>query len=83
MTDGRLETESRCQECLAIIKGEVTSNNLSKRRVRIRTHGVVGGRGLVAPSYPIGFCIFSPLPMQLCRCFDFFGYADSGPKLLK
>ena len=54
MTEGRLETESRCQECLAIIKGEVTSNNLSKRRVRIRTHGVVGGRGLVAPSYPIG-----------------------------
>ena len=56
MTEGRLETESRCRECLAIIKGEVTSNNLSKRRVRIRTHGVVGGRGLVAPSYPI-FCI--------------------------
>ena len=54
MTEGRLETESRCRECLAIIKGEVTSNNLSKRRVRIRTHGVVGGRGLVAPSYPIG-----------------------------
>lgn len=53
MTEGRLETESRCQECLAIIKGEVTSNNLSKRRVRTRTHGVVGGRGLVAPSYPI------------------------------
>ena len=55
MTEGRLETESRCRECLAIIKGEVTSNNLSKRRVRIRTHGVVGGRGLVAPSYPIFF----------------------------
>lgn len=54
MAEGRLETESRCQECLAIIKGEITSNNLSKRRVRTRTHGVVGGRGLVAPSYPIG-----------------------------
>ena len=53
MTEGRLETESRCQECLAINKGEITSNDLSKRRVRIRTHGVVGGRGLVAPSYPI------------------------------
>ena len=53
MTEGRLETESRCRECLAIIKGEVTSNNLSKHRVRTRTHGVVGGRGLVAPSYPI------------------------------
>ena len=53
MTEGGLETESRCRECLAIIKGEVTSNNLSKRRVRTRTHGVVGGRGLVAPSYPI------------------------------
>ena len=37
MTEGRLETESRCRECLAIIKGEVTSNNLSKRRVRTRT----------------------------------------------
>ena len=61
MTEGRLETESRCRECLAIIKGEVTSNNLSKRRVRTRTHGVVGGRGLVAPSYPIHFkiCTFS------------------------
>ena len=55
MTEGRLETESRCQECLAIIKGEITSNDLSKRRVRIRTHGVVGGRGLVAPSYPIAY----------------------------
>ena len=53
MTEGRLETESRSRECLAIVKGEVTSNNLSKRRVRTRTHGVVGGRGLVAPSYPI------------------------------
>jgi len=53
MAEGRLETESRCRECLAIIKGEVTSNNLSKRRVRTRMHGVVGGRGLVAPSYPI------------------------------
>ena len=53
MTEGRLETESRCRECLAIIKGEVISNNLSKRRVRTRTHGVVGGRGLVAPTYPI------------------------------
>lgn len=54
MTEGRLETENRCRECLAIIIGEVTSNNdLSKRRVRTRTHGVVGGRGLVAPSYPI------------------------------
>ena len=57
MTEGRLETESRCQECLAIIKGEVTSNNLSKRRVRTRTHGVVGGRGLVTPSYPIEYLI--------------------------
>ena len=55
MAEGRLETESRCQECLAIIKGEITSNNLSKRRVRSRTHGVGGGRGLVAPSYPIGW----------------------------
>lgn len=49
MTEGRLETESKCRACLAIIKGEVTSNHLSKRRVRTRTHGVVGGRGLVAP----------------------------------
>ena len=58
MAEGRLETESRCQECLAIIKGEITSNNLSKRRVRTRTHGVVGGRGLVAPSYPISVDCF-------------------------
>ena len=27
-----------------------------------------------------GFYIFSPLPMQLCRCFDFFGYVDLGSK---
>ena len=32
MTEGRLETESRCRECLAIIKGEVTSNNLALRK---------------------------------------------------
>lgn len=53
MTEGRLETESKSQECLAIIKREVTSNDLSKRRVRTRTHGVVGGRRLVTASYPI------------------------------
>ncbi len=53
MTEGRLETESRGRECLAIIKGEVTNNNLSKRRVRTRTHGVVGGRRLATASYPI------------------------------
>ena len=61
MTEGRLETESRCRECLAIIKGEVISNNLSKRRVRTRTHGVVGGRGLVAPSYPISTADYNKL----------------------
>ena len=66
MTEGRLETESRCQECLAIIKGEVTSNNLSKRRVRTRTHGVVGGRGLVTPSYPIVF-LFCCIIYQINR----------------
>lgn len=54
MTEGRLETDSRSQECLAIIKREVTSNNLSKRRVRVRTHGLLwGGRRLVTASYPI------------------------------
>ena len=75
MTEGRLETESRCQECLAIIKGEVTSNNLSKRRVRTRTHGVVGGRGLVAPSYPIVFdtgayfVLIATAPLQFAFSF--------------
>ena len=72
MTEGRLETESRCQECLAIIKGEVTSNNLSKRRVRTRTHGVVGGRGLVAPSYPI--------KLWFCA-LNLGNYDDNGRKL--
>lgn len=44
MTEGGLETESRRRECLAGIKGEITSNDPSKRRVRFRrTHGVVGG----------------------------------------
>lgn len=38
MTDGRLEVESKNQECLVFIKKEVTSNNLLKRRVRaVRT----------------------------------------------
>ncbi len=53
MTEGRLEAESRYQKCLAIIKGRITSNNPPKRRVPNSTHGVVGGRGLVTPSYPI------------------------------
>ena len=52
MTEGRLKTESRNQECLTIIKREVTSNDLSKRRVRPRTHSVVGGRGLAALLLP-------------------------------
>ena len=53
MTDGRLEVESKSQECLVIIKREVTSNNLLKRRVLSSTHGVVGGRRLATASYPI------------------------------
>ena len=68
MTEGRVETESRCQECLAIIKGEITSNDLSKRRVRSRTHGVVGGRGLVAPSYPIGWGPHGRIALIFYRC---------------
>ena len=55
MTEGRLEVESKSQECLVIIKREVTSNNLPKRRVLSSTHGVVGGRRLVTASYPIKF----------------------------
>ena len=53
MTEGRLEVESKSQECLVIIKREVTSNNLPKRRVPSGTHGVVGGRRLATASYPI------------------------------
>ena len=53
MTEGRLEVESKSQECLVIIKREVTSNNLPKRRVLSSTHGVVGGRRLVTASYSI------------------------------
>ena len=56
MTDGRLEVESKSQECLVIIKREVTSNNLPKRRVLSSTHGVVGGRRLATASYPIWWC---------------------------
>ena len=48
MTEGRLEVESKSQECLVIIKREVTSNNLPKRRVPSSTHGVVGGRRLAS-----------------------------------
>ena len=58
MTEGRLEVESKSQECLVIIKREVTSNNLPKRRVLSSTHGVVGGRRLVTASYPIVMGIF-------------------------
>ena len=54
MTEDRLEVESKSQECLVIIKREVTSNNLPKRRVPSSTHGVVGGRRLATASYPIG-----------------------------
>ena len=57
MTEGRLEVESKSQECLVIIKREVTSNNLPKRRVLSSTHGVVGGRRLVTASYPISEAI--------------------------
>lgn len=53
MTEGRLEVESKSQECLVIIKREVTSNILPKRRVPSSTHGVVGGRRLATASYPI------------------------------
>ena len=53
MTEGRLEVESKSQECLVIIKREFTSNNLPKRRVLSSTHGVVGGLRLVTASYPI------------------------------
>lgn len=53
MTEGRLEVESKSQECLVIIKREVTSNILPKRRVPSGTHGVVGGRRLATASYPI------------------------------
>ena len=53
MTEGRLEVESKSQECLVIIKREFTSNNLPKRRVQSSTHGVVGGRRLATASYSI------------------------------
>ena len=44
MTEGRLEVESKSQECLVIIKREFTSNNLPNRRVPNGTHGGVRGR---------------------------------------
>ena len=53
MTEGRLEVESKSQECLVIIKREVTSNNLLKRRVLSSTHGVVGRWQLATASYLI------------------------------
>lgn len=59
MTEGRLETESRSQECLAIVKREVTSNALSKRRVRTRTHGVVGGTAVSHRLLPDLSCSWS------------------------
>lgn len=39
-------------------RDRVDGQNQPNRRVRFRTHGGVGGRGLVAPSYPI--TIYSP-----------------------
>lgn len=59
MTEGRLEVESKSQECLVTIKREVTSNNLPKRRVPSSTHGVVGGRRSATASYPIFTINFS------------------------
>lgn len=61
MTEGRLEVESKSQECLVIIKREFTSNNLPKRRVLSSMHGVVGGRRLVTASYPISESLSSAL----------------------
>ena len=58
MTEDRLEVESKSQECLVIIKREVTSNDLLKRRVPSSTHGVVGGRRLATASYPIKIVFF-------------------------
>lgn len=55
MTASRLEIESRCQECLAITKKDVISNNLLKRRVWIRMHAVVREQRLVI--------VFSPISM--------------------
>ena len=71
MTDGRLEVESKSQECLVIIKREVTSNNLPKRRVLSSTHGVVGGRRLVTASYPIAAAI--GLVLQALLLIRFYG----------
>lgn len=53
MTESRLEVESKSQECLVIIKREVTSNILPKRRIPSGMHSVVGGRRLATASYPI------------------------------
>jgi len=53
MTEGGVKNKGEVRECLAAIKGEVTNNNLSKCRVRIRTHGVVRGMRLAIASYPI------------------------------
>lgn len=70
MTEGRLEVESKSQECLVIIKREVTSNNLPKRRVLSSTHGVVGGRRLATASYPISENIYVDFRKSKCynRC---------------
>lgn len=73
MTEGRLEVESKSQECLVIIKREVTSNNLPKRRVPSSTHGVVGGRRLATAtaSYPI-FCFIGLFFRKLLCFFDIY-----------
>ena len=62
MTEDRLEVESKSQECLVIIKREVTSNDLLKRRVPSSTHGVVGGRRLATASYPIILFVYFSCP---------------------
>lgn len=79
MTEGRLEVESKSQECLVIIKREVTSNNLPKRRVLSSTHGVVGGRRLVTASYPI-YCTVWQIPVDKA---DFWVYNLSGTCVLR
>ena len=54
LIEGRLEAESRNQNCLDSIEGGTQESRPTETPyAEDGTYGVVGGRGLVTPSYPI------------------------------
>ena len=67
LIEGRLEAESRNQNCLDSIEGGTQESRPTETPyAEDGTYGVVGGRGLVTPSYPIalGMRIYSAVKVR-------------------